>query len=127
MAAPRKLKSGDFWRGLDALAKANGLSASGLAVKAGLDATAFNPSKRVHANGRERWPNTSSIAAVLAATGRPLEYFVALMMARKAAAGERQAGHAKVKTRKARARPARRLSAAPSALARSAGPSATRR
>jgi len=84
MAAPRKLKSSDFWRGLDALAKANGLSASGLAVKAGLDATAFNPSKR-KVGRRERWPNTSSIAASLAAVGATLEDFVALM-GRKAAA-----------------------------------------
>ncbi len=36
----------DIWRGLDQLAAHHGLSASGLARRAGLDPTSFNPSKR---------------------------------------------------------------------------------
>lgn len=57
-----------IWEALDALADRHGLSASGLAKLAGLDATAFNPSKRVSKDGRERWPSTESIAKVLDAT-----------------------------------------------------------
>jgi phage repressor protein C with HTH and peptisase S24 domain len=69
----------DIWRALDALAAENGLSASGLARKAGLDATAFNPSKRIGADGRARWPSTESVAKVLAATGAGFSEFAALV------------------------------------------------
>lgn len=69
----------DIWRALDALAAENGLSASGLARKAGLDATAFNPSKRIGADGRARWPSTESVAKVLAATGAGFADFAALV------------------------------------------------
>jgi phage repressor protein C with HTH and peptisase S24 domain len=69
----------DVWRALDALAAEYGLSASGLARRAGLDATAFNPSKRVGADGRARWPSTESVAKVLAATGTGIEQFAALV------------------------------------------------
>jgi len=56
-----------IWRAIDALASQNGLTASGLARKAGLDATTFNKSKRVTASGRQRWPSTESIAKALKA------------------------------------------------------------
>jgi len=69
----------DVWRALDALAAENGLSASGLARKAGLDATAFNPSKRTGPDGRERWPSTESINKVLGATGAGWAEFAALV------------------------------------------------
>ncbi|MBK1657634.1 S24 family peptidase [Paracraurococcus ruber] len=69
----------DIWRALDALAAENGLSASGLARKAGLDATAFNPSKRIGSDGRARWPSTESVAKVLAATGAGFAEFAALV------------------------------------------------
>ncbi len=69
----------DIWRALDALAAESGLSASGLARKAGLDATAFNPSKRIGADGRARWPSTESVAKVLAATGAGFAEFAALV------------------------------------------------
>jgi phage repressor protein C with HTH and peptisase S24 domain len=69
----------DIWRALDALAAEHGLSASGLARKAGLDATAFNPSKRIGADGRARWPSTESVAKVLAATGTGMEAFASLV------------------------------------------------
>ena len=69
----------DIWRALDALAAENGLSASGLARKAGLDATAFNPSKRIGADGRARWPSTESVAKVLGATGAGFADFAALV------------------------------------------------
>ncbi|HUZ62135.1 MAG TPA: helix-turn-helix transcriptional regulator [Acetobacteraceae bacterium] len=70
----------DIWRALDTLAAENGLSASALARRAGLDATTFNPSKRITPDGRPRWPGTESIAKVLDATGASLEAFSALVL-----------------------------------------------
>lgn len=57
-----------IWAAIDALAQKHGLSTSGLAKRAGLDATSFNPSKRTSADGKLRWPTTESIAKVLEAT-----------------------------------------------------------
>jgi len=73
------MQHGDIWRALDALAAENGLSASGLARKAGLDPTAFNPSKRTGPDGRARWPSTESVAKVLAATGTGMDDFASLI------------------------------------------------
>ena len=73
------MRHDDVWRALDALAAEHGLSASGLARRAGLDPTAFNPSKRVGADGRARWPSTESVAKVLGATGTGIEEFAALV------------------------------------------------
>ena len=67
----------DIWTAIDSLAKKHGLSASGLAKKAGLSSTLFNPSKRVSSK-RKRWPSTESIAAILQATGSSLDDFLAL-------------------------------------------------
>ncbi len=69
----------DIWRAIDALAAEHGLSASGLARRAGLDATAFNPSKRTGVDGRARWPSTESVAKVLSATGTGFESFASLV------------------------------------------------
>lgn len=69
----------DVWRALDTLAAEHGLSASGLARKAGLDATTFNRSKRRMGDGRARWPSTESLSKVLHATGSSLEAFTALV------------------------------------------------
>lgn len=66
----------DIWDGIDALARRHGLSVSGLARLAGLDATAFNKSKRVSKDGRERWPSTESIAKILSATGESFDQFL---------------------------------------------------
>jgi phage repressor protein C with HTH and peptisase S24 domain len=73
------MRHDDVWRALDTLAAERGLSASGLARRAGLDPTAFNPSKRRAADGRARWPSTESLAKVLMATGASLEVFTALV------------------------------------------------
>ncbi|MFN6956181.1 MAG: helix-turn-helix transcriptional regulator [Acetobacteraceae bacterium] len=73
------MRHDDIWRALDTLAAEQGLSASGLARKAGLDPTAFNPSKRIGADGRARWPSTESISKVLAATGTTMEAFASLI------------------------------------------------
>lgn len=68
-----------IWSALDALAERHGLTASGLARRAGLDPTAFNKSKRRGADGRDRWPSTESLSKVLDATGSSLEDFMALV------------------------------------------------
>ena len=83
------LTHGKIWTAIDALARRYGLSPSGLAKRAGLDATAFNPSKRVTTEGRPRWPTTESLAKVLSATGATLDEFVDLLEAE--AAGLRKA------------------------------------
>ena len=67
------------WNALDRLAERAGMSASGLAKKAGLDPTTFNKSKRVTADGRERWPSTESIAKALAAANSSIDGFVQLI------------------------------------------------
>lgn len=79
------LRHKDIWRGVDRLAARHGLSASGLARRAGLDPTAFNKSKRITREGRPRWPSTESIAKILACTGESFASFVALVGGRGAA------------------------------------------
>ncbi|MSP03993.1 MAG: helix-turn-helix transcriptional regulator [Acetobacteraceae bacterium] len=80
------MKHEDIWRALDTLAAESGLSASGLAKRAGLDSTTFNPSKRTMPDGRPRWPSTESIAKVLDATNASLEEFTALVSGARAIA-----------------------------------------
>jgi phage repressor protein C with HTH and peptisase S24 domain len=78
------MKHQDIWRALDTLAAENGLSASGLARRAGLDPTTFNPSKRQMPDGRPRWPSTESLAKVLDATGASLDAFSELVSGARA-------------------------------------------
>jgi phage repressor protein C with HTH and peptisase S24 domain len=78
------MKHEDVWRALDTLAAENGLSTSGLARRAGLDPTTFNPSKRHMPDGRARWPSTESLAKVLLATGASLEVFSTLVSGARA-------------------------------------------
>lgn len=78
------MKHEDVWRAIDTLAAENGLSASGLAKRSGLDATTFNPSKRRMPDGRARWPSTESIAKVLDATNSTLENFTSLVSGARA-------------------------------------------
>lgn len=73
------LTHAQIWMAIDRLAARAKLSASGLAKRAGLDPTTFNKSKRITADGRERWPSTESVAKSLAATGATLDQFVALI------------------------------------------------
>lgn len=73
------LKHSDVWAAIDGIAKSNGLSASGLAKKAGLDATTFNKSKRTTRDGKLRWPSTESVSKVLEATGSTIADFIAHM------------------------------------------------
>jgi phage repressor protein C with HTH and peptisase S24 domain len=67
------------WHGIDRLARERGLTASGLARRAGLDPTTFNRSKRVTKQSKPRWPSTESLAKILSATETSLDDFVALM------------------------------------------------
>lgn len=63
------------WQALDDLAFQRGLSPSGLAKAAGLDATTFNPSRRRGSQGVYRWPALSSLLAALAVLNVPLSLF----------------------------------------------------
>jgi phage repressor protein C with HTH and peptisase S24 domain len=75
----RNLTHGQVWTALDRLAERAGLSPSGLAKRSGLDPTTFNKSKRIAADGRERWPSTESVAKALAATNSSIDTFVQLI------------------------------------------------
>jgi phage repressor protein C with HTH and peptisase S24 domain len=85
------MKHEDIWRALDTLAAEHGMSASGLARRAGLDPTTFNPSKRRMPDGRARWPGTESLAKVLEATGASLETFSHLVAGERAITSGRNA------------------------------------
>lgn len=73
------LRHADIWKAIDRLAAKHGLSASGLARRAGLDPTTFNKSKRIGPDGRLRWPSTESVSKILEATGEPMGGFLALI------------------------------------------------
>lgn len=72
------LSHSQIWDAIDTLARNRDLTASGLAIRAGLDPTSFNKSKRLGPDGRLRWPSTESISKVLEATGASLEYFLGI-------------------------------------------------
>lgn len=73
------LSHDQIWSALDRLAERSGLSPSGLAKRAGLDATTFNKSKRITNDGRTRWPSTESVSKALEATGVSIDSFVQLI------------------------------------------------
>ena len=75
----RILTHGQVWTALDRLAERAGMSPSGLAKRSGLDPTTFNKSKRITADGRERWPSTESVSKALAATNSSIDTFVQLI------------------------------------------------
>jgi phage repressor protein C with HTH and peptisase S24 domain len=83
------LGHGQIWAAIDALAAKNGLSASGLARRSGLDPTTFNRSKRIAGDGRPRWPSTESIAKALDATSTNLDSFMELLTGGGPAGGKR--------------------------------------
>lgn len=74
------LSHAQIWKAIDALAGRTGISVSALALRAGLDATSFNRSKRFGPGDppRPRWPSTESLTRVLHATGLSLGDFAAL-------------------------------------------------
>ncbi|WP_300527342.1 helix-turn-helix transcriptional regulator [Maricaulis sp.] len=78
----------EIWRGIDRLAAYAETSPSGLARRAGLDATTFNPSKRTSADGsKPRWPSTESLSKALAAANLDFLGFAALVRDRASRPG----------------------------------------
>lgn len=67
MQCEMTLTHAQIWLAIDRLAERHGMTPSGLARHAGLDPTAFNPSKRTRGD-RLHWPSTESIAKILAVT-----------------------------------------------------------
>lgn len=78
------------WNAIDVIAERYGFSPSGLAKKAGLDPTSFNPSKRIGPNGRPRWPTMESISSVLQASGAPVDEFMEILSGKKGAPPRRR-------------------------------------
>lgn len=76
-----------IWAAIDALAERHSMSPSGLAKRAGLDATSFNKSKRFSADGRPRWPSTESLAKIMQATQTSLDDMLALIEQDRRAGG----------------------------------------
>ncbi len=72
------MKYEQIWNAVDKLAKSKGLSPSGLAKLAGLDATTFNKSKRTRPDGNKRWPSMESINKILETCGLNFEEFYSL-------------------------------------------------
>ena len=64
-----------LWAAIDILARRRKLSLPQLALAAGLDDTALNPSKRLGADGKPRWPTTETLLKVLRASGTSLGEF----------------------------------------------------
>lgn len=63
---PKPLTHKDLFRAFEVLARDHNLSVSGMAVMAGLDATALNPSKRINQrNGRPAWPSTETLFKIV--------------------------------------------------------------
>ncbi len=79
------MRHSDIWNGLDRLAARYGLTPSGLAKRAGLDPTAFNPSKRKGRDGRPRWPSTESVARALDAVGAGFDDLAAIIEGKRGA------------------------------------------
>lgn len=61
----RIMNHASVWAAVDYVAASNGLSRSGLARACGLDATAFNKSKRIDKYGKLHWPSCITIAKII--------------------------------------------------------------
>ena len=68
-----------MWGAIECLARAKGISTSRLAILAGLDPTALNPSKRSKPDGSLRWPSTETLSKILSATDTSMREFSALL------------------------------------------------
>lgn len=69
------MKYDTIWNSVDKLAQSKGLSPSGLAKLAGLDATTFNKSKRIRPDGKNRWPSMDSVNKLLEVCNITFEQF----------------------------------------------------
>lgn len=78
------------WNAIDVIAERYGFSPSGLAKKAGLDPTSFNPSKRIGPTGRPRWPTMESISSVLQASGASVDELMEILSGKKGAPPRRR-------------------------------------
>ena len=76
-----------IWNAIDKLAAQHGWSIGRLAVKAGLDATSLNPSKRRGVGAKPRWPTTETLCKVLAAADTSFSAFAELVDERGRSAG----------------------------------------
>jgi len=74
------LSHAQVWKAIDGLARREEISVSALAVRAGLDATSFNRSKRFGPGDppRPRWPSTESLSRLLQAVGVSLGDFATM-------------------------------------------------
>ncbi|MBY0566104.1 MAG: helix-turn-helix transcriptional regulator [Hyphomonadaceae bacterium] len=81
------MQHSQIWRAIDQVAERRGMTASGLARAAGLDATTFNKSKRQAPDGKPRWPSTESVARALAAAETSWDEFAALLAGKSGGAG----------------------------------------
>lgn len=68
----------EIWQAIDKLAESKGLSASGLAIKAQLDPTVFNKSKRKGKDGHKRLPSMESLNRIISVTGVSVYDFIKL-------------------------------------------------
>ena len=64
-----------IWGAIDVVARNRNMSRSGLARFSGLDATAFNISKRFERSGKPHWPALYTLIKVLGATSMPMSDF----------------------------------------------------
>ncbi len=58
-----------IWAAVDKVAEIMGLTPSALARRCGMDATAFNKSKRCTTYGQPRWPSSQTIAKIIETAG----------------------------------------------------------
>lgn len=65
----------ELWNAIDALARDNNMSPSGMARAAGLDPTTFNKSKRKSKYGQPRWLSFETLSKVLKLTNTTLSEF----------------------------------------------------
>jgi hypothetical protein len=68
-----------IWAAIDALADQRGWSVGRLAIKAGLDATALNPSKRRGIGAKPRWPSTETLCKLLSASDTSFSRFAEMV------------------------------------------------
>ena len=70
-----------IWQSICYIAQINKTTCSGLAKMCGLDATAFNPSKRQTVYGQPRWISTATLAKVLNNTNiSPIQFAEIMQM-----------------------------------------------
>jgi CheY-like chemotaxis protein len=73
--------SDELWKTVDLLALRHGLSPSAIAIRAGLDPTTLNKSKRLGLDGQPRWLSTETLSKILGATRTSLEDFADIVAA----------------------------------------------